>query len=181
MVVTHIPSKFTGIIQLVPEESHLKDIQAAIISRFPEQKRIGKIDKDGNFISKLHVTCLHQAIPKLTSDSNGTRGDKALKAWFKLNSNNIKTPDLELGWVGITTDGDRTSTFIRINNPKDIRAFLANVLAGAGLDNAEVKVLSESDTRELGRIFHISLTNLTGNSGDSVPNIANGANIMEDC
>ena len=45
VVKTHIPEKFTGIIQLSPsDETDLKKLQDFVISIFPDQKRIGKFE-----------------------------------------------------------------------------------------------------------------------------------------
>jgi hypothetical protein len=54
---------------------------------------------------------------------------------------------------------------------------LYDILSTAGLDISEISRVSEAEPREAGRIFHISLTNLTGNPGDSIANINGGTEI----
>ena len=175
LVSTVLPEIFTGIIQLKPSNNiELQVLQKIILKEFPNQKKIGKVGDDGKFISKLHCTLLHQAIPKLVKTKLGIRGDKALKSWFKSNCPNLKTPNLKLGSLGVVTSQDRISTFVKIENSHEIRAFLEKIFVSASINPKEIKLISDKDTRESNRVFHISLTNLTGNTGDSVANVSEG-------
>ena len=173
---TILPEKFTGIIQLKPVDgSFLRDLQAQIQQQFPDQKPI----------TKLHITLLHQAIPKKVFSKTLVgqndvllRGDKALKQIFKDGTvATIQLPSIDFGTVGMKSEGDRTSTFIRIESQRVLKKYLHDILFVAGLDISEISLVSEAEPREAGRIFHISLTNLTGNPGDSLANINGGTEI----
>ena len=89
----------------------------------------------------------------------------------------ILPPLLEFGDIGIKSEDGRTSTFIKIKNHTDLRKFLNTILLEANLDTTEIKQISNVTPQEIDRIFHISLTNLTGNPGDSLANISNGEKI----
>tara|TARA_Y100001970_G_scaffold290861_1_gene426008 strand:- start:6 stop:596 length:591 start_codon:yes stop_codon:yes gene_type:complete len=169
MSSSNLPKKFTGIIQIKPTDiSFLQDLQLAIQEKFPNQKPI----------EKLHVTLLHQSVPKKVTSREGLRGDKALKALFKSpRVLSILPPLLEFGDIGIKSEDGRTSTFIKIKNHTDLRKFLNTILLEANLDTTEIKQISNVTPQEIDRIFHISLTNLTGNPGDSLANISNGEKI----
>jgi len=171
-----LPQRFTGIIQLQPAEtSFLQAIQDKIVNQFPDQKPI----------TKLHVTLLHQAIPKkvfsktmVGGTGNFLRGDKALKAFFKSpEAAKLILPELTFGTTGIKSEGDRTSSYIEVSNPEVLRGYLMGVYAACGLDLGEIAAASAAEPREAGRIFHISLTNLTGMPGDSLANINNGTEL----
>lgn len=166
---TQQPEKFTGIIQVVPTDlSALKDLQQKIMQKYPDQKPI----------DKLHVTLLHQMVPKNVTSSNGLRGDKALKAFFKSpEAQSLQPPEIQFGEVGIKTGEGQTSTFIKVLNPDALQNYLQSVIKGAGLNPNEVAEASAAEPREAGRIFHISLTNLTGNPGDSFAHIGGGETI----
>jgi hypothetical protein len=58
-----------------------------------------------------------------------------------------------------------------------LKKYLHDILSAAGLDISEISRVSEAEPREAGRIFHISLTNITGNPGDSIANINGGTEI----
>ena len=163
---TQQPPKFTGIIQVVPaDKSALEDLQQKIMQKYPDQKPI----------KKLHVTLLHQMVPKKVTSSNGLRGDKALKAFFKSpEAQNLQPPEIQFGEVGMKTGEGKTSTFIKVLNPDALKSYLQSVIEGAGLNPDEIAEASAAEPREAGRIFHVSLTNLTGNPGDSFAHIGGG-------
>ncbi|OUU74841.1 MAG: hypothetical protein CBC29_06855 [Methylococcaceae bacterium TMED69] len=173
---SELPRKFTGIIQIKPSDNDfLRELQEKIVSIYPGQKPV----------RNLHVTLLHQSIPKMIYskslfDSKGIplRGDKALKKFFKSEkSKSLFPPFLEFGELGIKSEGEKISTYIKIVNSGDMNKFLSNLYEMTGLDKKDVSAASELEPRESGRIFHISLTNLTGNPGDSIANIRGGKEI----
>lgn len=166
---TLLPSKFTGIIQLTPaDETQLLELQQAVLEQHPDQQPN----------PKLHVTLLHQSFPKKLTSSDGLRGDKALKAFFKSGGQmSIPTPTLELGDVKVGEDptNGRKSSYVEINNSMALLELRDEILYLAGLDLTELDAVLTPE--EKGRIFHISLTNLEGNGGASIaypgPNDAN--------
>ena len=173
---SELPKKFTGIIQVKPSDVlFLRDLQDKIVGLLPDQKPI----------DKLHVTLLHQSIPKVVYsksmfDQAGfpLRGDKALKKFFKSQKGkDVLPPYLEFGELGIVEQDGRTSTYIKIVNEEDMRRFLSFVFDQVGLNQDEILSASLGEPREAGRIFHISLTNLTGSPGDSVANISSGTEL----
>tara|TARA_Y100000593_G_scaffold21384_1_gene42871 strand:+ start:2502 stop:3017 length:516 start_codon:yes stop_codon:yes gene_type:complete len=155
---TLLSAKFTGIIQLVPQdESRLRDLQGQIVKLYSDQQPV----------PKLHVTLLHQAFPKKTTGSGGLRGDKALKTLYKSGDQmSISTPALQLGDVKIGFDltKDRRSTYVEIVNPEACIAVRNEILKAAGIDPSTLQLTSEEE----GRKFHISLTNLEGSGGASI-------------
>ena len=172
------PTKFTGIIQLQPTDvKYLQQLQQKIIKKYPEQKPV----------TKLHVTLLHQQVPKkvFSKTMNGgtgqpLKGDKALKSFFKTpEASELQLPSLEFGEIGIKSDGDKTSTFIKINNSEELKTYLKQIYEKVGLDPNEIQKASLAEPRESGpngegRIFHISLTNLEGGGGGSIAYIGGG-------
>lgn len=175
---TQQPAKFTGIIQLQPTDvDYLQQLQQKIIEKHPEQKPV----------AKLHVTLLHQQVPKkvFSKTMNGgtgqpLKGDKALKAFFKTpEAGELQPPSLEFGEVGIKSDGDKTSTFIKVNNSEELKAYLQQIYEKVGLDPNEIEEASLAEPRESGpngegRVFHISLTNLEGGGGGSLAYVGGG-------
>ena len=166
---TLLPSKFTGIIQVMPtNETQLLMLQEAVLAQHPDQQPN----------PKLHVTLLHQQFPKQITNSEGLRGDKALKALFKNGGQmGIPTPTLELGDVKIGEDptNGRKSSYVEINNSVALLELRDAILEAAGLNPSDLDGVLTPEER--GRIFHISLTNLEGNGGASIaypgPNDAN--------
>ena len=168
---TLLPSKFTGIIQLAPaDELKLLELQQQVLEQYSDQQPN----------PKLHVTLLHQSFPKLVTNNEGLRGDKALKALYKSGGHmTIPTPTLELGEVKMGFDiiKDRRSSFVVINNPGECIQVRDAILEAAGIDPEAINdVLSED---ERGRIFHISLTNRDGNSGASIAYPTVGDTLVE--
>jgi len=159
---TKLTSEFKGIIQLLPEESEkLIEIQDKILKIFPDQKRILKKGSPS-----FHITLLHQSIPKSVGQGK-LRGDKLLKSFFKTGNQmelDNQSMQLELGDTFISSQEGRISTFIKIVSRETCMQIRDKVLIGAGLD---LKPCTLGD-KESTRVFHISLTNLTGNSGDSI-------------
>ena len=157
---TLLSSKFTGIIQLVPaDESELLILQEAVLEQYSDQQPN----------PKLHVTLLHQKFPKLVTNNQGLRGDKALKALFKSGKQmEIPTPVLELGDVkmGFDLTLDRRSSYVEIANSVACLEVRDAILEAAGINPADVDAVLTPEER--GRIFHISLTNLEGNGGASI-------------
>jgi len=168
---THIKEKFTGILQLVPSlEEELRTLQTKIKVLFPEQEPL----------PKLHITLLHQSFPKKVLAEGSLRGDKALKALFKssdFQDKRIAGPQLTLGKVFISTQGERTSTFVEILEDAECRSTRDNLLVSAGINPEDIPF----DDKEIKRKFHISLTNLTGNGGDSIafPTVDEDGNILD--
>ena len=157
---TLLPAKFTGIIQLVPaDQSELLTLQQAVLEQYQDQQPN----------PKLHITLLHQAFPKKLTNAEGLRGDKALKALYKNGGQmGIPTPDLQLGDVKIGFDltTGRRSTYVEIDNPEACIELRNAILEAAGLNPDGLDAILTEDERN--RVFHISLTNLEGNSGASI-------------
>ena len=157
---TLLPSKFTGIIQLAPaDESELLVLQEAVLEQYSDQQPN----------PKLHITLLHQSFPKKLTNSEGLRGDKALKALFKSGGQmGIPTPDLQLGDVKMGFDliKDRRSSYVVIENSVACLEIRDAILEAAGLNPADLDAILTPEERE--RVFHISLTNLEGNGGASI-------------
>ncbi len=152
---TLLPSKFTGIIQLVPGDSQaILDLQAKVLEQFPNHSPI----------AKLHITLLHQSYPKKVG-AGKTRGDKLLKNMFKIGDHmGISTPNVTLGDVHVASGEGRESTYVLIREQNDCLQVRDVILNAAGIDVNDLGI----EGSEAGRVFHISLTNLTGNGGDSI-------------
>lgn len=161
----HTPN-CTGIVQLVPvDQGYLVELQTAIIEQHPEQVSL----------PKLHITILHQSFPKMVG-AGKTRGDKKLKAAYKEGKqNNVPTPTVSFGDVYMATgEGDedgRVSTYVVIPETQLCKDTRDAILSEAGVIDILGHVVG---TPEQNRVFHVSLTNLTGNGGDSIkyPNLA---------
>ena len=155
---TLLSSKFTGIIQLVPQHgAGLRSLQDKIVELYPDQQPV----------PKLHVTLLHQSYLKKTTSEDGHRGDKALKILFQSGEQMaIELPSLALDDVKIGFDltKDRRSTYIEVKNREACIVARNLILKAAGIDPVSL-VLEEP---EASRVFHISLTNLDGNGGASI-------------
>jgi hypothetical protein len=155
-----LPSKFTGIIQAMPaDESGLLVLQAAVLEQYNDQQPN----------PKLHITLLHQSFLKKVTNIEGLRGDKALKALFKNGGQmGIPTPNLQLGDVKMGFDliKDRRSSYVEINNPEACIELRNAILESAGLNPSDLDAILTQDERN--RVFHVSLTNLEGNSGSSI-------------
>lgn len=157
---TLLPAKFTGLIQLVPSDSsQLLALQQGVLDQYSDQQPN----------PKFHVTLLHQSFPKMLQNSEGLRGDKALKALFKSGDQmNIPTPTIRLGEVKMGFDliKDRRSSYVEIENPEVCIQIRDAILEAAGIDPASLNAVLSEDERN--RVFHISLTNRDGNSGASI-------------
>ena len=157
---TLLPAKFTGIIQLVPtSQSELLTLQQAILNQYSDQQPN----------PKLHVTLLHQSFPKMVTNNEGLRGDKALKALFKSGGQmGIPTPTIELGDVKMGFDlvKDRRSSYVEIENSAACLELRDAILEAAGINPADLDAVLSPEERT--RVFHISLTNLEGNGGASI-------------
>ena len=157
---TLLPAKFTGLIQLVPSDSsQLLALQQGVLDQYSDQQPN----------PKFHVTLLHQSFPKMLQNSEGLRGDKALKALFQSGDQmNIPTPTIRLGEVKMGFDliKDRRSSYVEIENPEVCIQIRDAILEAAGIDPASLNAVLTGDERN--RVFHISLTNRDGNSGASI-------------
>ncbi len=157
---TLLPAKFTGIIQLVPaSQSELLVLQQAVRDQYSDQQPN----------PKLHVTLLHQSFPKMVTNNEGLRGDKALKALFKSGGQmGIPTPTIELGDVKMGFDlvKDRRSSYVEIENSAACLELRDAILEAAGINPADLDAVLSPEERT--RVFHISLTNLEGNGGASI-------------
>ena len=163
---TLLSGKFTGIIQLIPaDNSELIRLQRSVLSQYSDQQPN----------PKLHVTLLHQSFPKLLTNNEGIRGDKALKALFKSGAQmSIPTPNLRLGDVKMGFDliKDRRSSYVEIENTEACLQIRDAILKAAGIDPTPLydtdEALSILTPEEKNRVFHISLTNLEGQGGASI-------------
>ena len=152
---TLLPSKFTGIIQLAPaEDGEVLRLQDLVLEQFPNHQPIGK----------LHITLLHQSYPKKVG-AGKERGDKLLKALYKNGDHmSIQTPNVTFGDVHLAKEGERESSYVVINEQDLCLQTRDAILNAAGIDPTALGI----DGDEASRKFHISLTNLTGNGGDSI-------------
>ena len=161
----HTPN-CSGIVQLVPEDQgYLVGLQTKIIEQYPDQIHL----------PKLHITILHQSFPKMVG-AGKTRGDKKLKAAYKEGKqNNVSTPTVSYGDVYMATgtgdENGRVSTYVVIPETQLCKDTRDAILSEAGVIDILGHVVG---TPEQNRVFHVSLTNLTGNGGDSIkyPNLA---------
>ena len=152
---TLLPSKFTGIIQLAPsEDGEVLRLQDLVLEQFPNHQPI----------AKLHITLLHQSYPKKVG-AGKNRGDKLLKALYKEGGQmGIPTPNVTFGDVYLAKAGDRESSYVLINEQDLCLQARDAILGAAGIDPVALGI----DGDEASRQYHISLTNLTGNGGDSI-------------
>ena len=155
----------TGIVQLVPQNiEYLATLQRKLMDMFPDQ--IG--------VPKLHITILHQSFPKMVG-AGKTRGDKILKQAYKDGKHSkVPTPTVEFGDVYMATgegnESGRVSTYVEIRDTQACKDTRNAILSAAGV----IEILGHVvGTPEQERVFHVSLTNLTGNGGDSIkyPNL----------
>ena len=158
---TIIPSRFTGIIQLAfSDAAPLQRLQESIIGTYSHHVPI----------EKLHITLLHQSFPKKVG-SGKERGDKLLKALYKDGGQfAIQAPTVTLDDVYIAKEGERESTYVTISEYDLLLGVRDDILQAAGINPADLAI----DGPEANRVFHVSLTNLTGNGGDSIayPNLS---------
>jgi len=160
----HTPN-CSGIVQLVPvDQGYLVNLQTSIVEQYPEQTSL----------PKLHITILHQSFPKMVG-AGKTRGDKKLKAAYKEGKQNtVPTPTVSFGDVYMATgEGEETgrvSTYVVIPESQLCKDTRDAILSAAGVIDILGHVVG---TPEQSRVFHVSLTNLTGNGGDSIkyPNL----------
>lgn len=160
-IQAQVPEKFTGIIQLaVPYGTPAYDLLDGI------QDKIMQMDKRWHPVEKLHCTLMHQSYPKKVQNTEGLRGDKALKALFK-------SPDKPSGSVTLTLgsffhcqdlETGRESIGVWITG-SEAEAMRREIIESAGINYDEIFQTFNGD--EASRMFHISLANLTGNGGDS--------------
>ena len=161
MTNTLLPAKFTGIIQLAfEEEKSLKEIQGILLKMHPSHQPI----------KKLHITLLHQSFPKRIGVGK-VRGDKLLKALYESGDHfSIEVPAISFGNAYIASQGDRKSTYVVIKEQQLLLDTRDKILKAVNISPEELQI----DGEEASRIFHVSLTNLTGNGGDSIayPNLS---------
>lgn len=152
---TMLPSKFTGIIQLAFSDlGPLQKLQEQLLGYFPNHVPI----------EKLHITLLHQSFPKKVGVGK-QRGDKLLKALYKEEGQfSVQAPIVQLDDVHVAREGDRESTYVTIKEHDLLVSVRDEILQEAGINPAELGI----DGPEANRVFHVSLTNLTGNGGDSL-------------
>jgi len=152
---TMLPSKFTGIIQLAFSDTKpLQNLQEQILGYFPNHAPI----------EKLHITLLHQSFPKKVG-AGKQRGDKLLKALYGSEGQSVvQAPIVQLDDVYVAREGDRESTYVTIKEHDLLLSVRDDLLQAAGINPQDLGI----DGAELNRVFHVSLTNLTGNGGDSI-------------
>lgn len=157
---TLLPSKFTGIMQLMPaDELELLELQQAVLNQYSDQQPN----------PKMHVTLLHQSFAKMVTNNEGLRGDKALKALYKQGGQmGLPTPNLQLGDVRMGFDliKDRRSSYVEIENSVACLEMRDAILEAAGIDPRDVDAILTPEEKT--RVFHISLTNLEGQPGASI-------------
>ena len=168
-----LPPRFTGIIQAqFVDTSPITTLQDEVIAIHTNHQKL----------PKLHITLLHQSFPKKAAGTNDVRGDKALKKLFKLGTDGVlkainkvydptgqttyAVPSVEIIGVrlGIDMGLGRESTYAIVSNADKLREFRDLILQAAGIDASTIPYTEEEDNR----IFHVSLTNLTGKGGDSI-------------
>ena len=149
------PSKFTGIIQLAFSDVRpLQKLQEQLLGYFPNHVPI----------EKLHITLLHQSFPKKVG-AGKQRGDKLLKALYSSGSqSSVQAPMVQLDDVYVAREGDRESTYVTIKEHDLLLTVRDGLLQAAGINPQDLG----TDGPEANRVFHVSLTNLTGNGGDSI-------------
>ena len=76
----------------------------------------------------------------------------------------IPTPSVTFGDVYLAQAGDRESSYVVINEQDLCVQARDAILSAAGIDPVALGI----DGDEASRVYHISLTNLTGNGGDSI-------------
>ena len=172
-IQAQIPQKFTGILQLAvsygtPSYDQLDAIQDKIMA----------MDKRWHPVEKLHCTLLHQSFPKKVSNTEGLRGDKALKALFKSPEKPSVEATLQLGSFfhcqDLATGRESIGVWVEGPMPEQMRD---EILQSAGINVDEI--FQTFTGEEASRKYHISLANLTGNGGDSpaYPTPANTSSI----
>ena len=149
--------KFTGIIQVVPSDrAVIEKIQQKVLEKHANHKPI----------QKLHITLLHQKYPKKIG-AGSERGDKLLKALYKSGKQgSLSLSSISFGDIYLAKDGDRESTYVVINEQDICKQIRDSILEAAGIEIKDLESVLEP--QEASRVYHISLTNLTGNGGDSV-------------
>ena len=152
-----IPGKFTGIIQVLPSDRTLIErIQQKVLEKQTNHKPI----------QKLHITLLHQKYPKLIG-TGSERGDKLLKALYKSGKQgSLSLSSISFGDIYLARDGNRESTYVVIKEQDVCKQIRDSILEAAGIAIKDLESVLEP--QENNRVYHISLTNLTGNGGDSV-------------
>ena len=152
---TLLPSKFTGIIQLAFSDTEpLQKLQEQLLGYFPNHAPI----------EKLHITLLHQSFPKKVGVGK-QRGDKLLKALYKSGGQfSVQAPMVQFDDVHVAREGGRESTYVTIREHDLLLNVRDDLLQAAGINPIELGI----DGLEADRVFHVSLTNLTGNGGDSI-------------
>ena len=154
-ITTHIPEKFTGIIRITPDDDSVLRML---------QDHIASLDSTQLPIENLHITLLHQSFPKKVG-SGKTRGDKLLKTFYKAGgTHELQSPALTLRNVKFAVFGDRTSTYIEVKERAACLKIRDQILEGSGITPENLKIDGPEETR----VFHISLTNLTGKANDSI-------------
>jgi hypothetical protein len=133
--------KFSGILKLMPDPDVTAEairLQRQIIEQDPEMVPLPE--------DKLHVTLAHQSV---------------LKPFRKILKNMELPPPPSVSLnseIKIAVEGDKKSYFVEVNEQEELRNYINEVMTMAG----------GAPDPEPGRIFHISLTNRTGNPGDSI-------------
>jgi len=132
--------EYSGILKLKPTPEIILQVKAAMADLPPEAERLP--DK------ALHITLIHQDI---------------LKPYRKQLKGMALPPEPEVilapGYEEKVDEVlDRKSWVVRVENQEDLREYVNEVMA----------LVKGPPDPEPDRIFHITLANLTGDSGDSV-------------
>ena len=135
-------AKYSGIIKIKPGPSSLEQIKFL-------QKQI----KDSNAVilpeEAIHVTAIHQSFMKP----------------FRKQLKNMELPPAPepvldtKNHIIVKESGDKKSWVVNLENQDEMRNYVKQVMELLGGDNLNP---------EPGRVFHVSLANLTGNPHDSV-------------
>ena len=132
---------FAGILKIMPDPTVIaeaKQLQAQIIEQDPGMVPLPE--------DRLHVTIIHQSV---------------LKPFRKL-MKNIELPappSISIGSeIKAACEGEKKSYFVEINEQQKLKDYVNEVMTMVG---------GPADP-EPSRVFHISLTNKTGNPHDSI-------------
>jgi len=160
-IQTQHAGKFTGIVQLAladtSTESSIVKLQNLVLNHPDIKPRHSPI-------TKLHVTLLHQSYPKKFKSPDGPNGKKLLSNAYKAGEQmGLDAPSLTLDDVYLTTEGEKESTYVRIAEQNLCETVRNQILAMVGITPEALGI----EEPESSRVYHISLTNLTGNAGDS--------------
>jgi len=138
--------KFSGILKLMPSPSVLAEIESLIVSLPPEAMLIPQ--------DKWHVTLVHQSILKPFRKELKQLAKEGLLP---------EPPDIIIDRaidhrVEISPETEKQSWVVWIENQAELSSYVSQVM----------EIVGAPSNPEPTRVFHISVANLTGNTGDSV-------------